>query len=409
VPYPVPTGSRLSGPRVNIPGLGSYFPLYADRPGYWAIEYYVNGRPRRESVGRILRKPPAQTTEAEAKRCLTARRRQDLAGDLPPVGAERLTIAKLFDLYLAERISEGIKKPNYVRLNSRPILDAVGHLLAANLQTQHCTDWILAMREKGWSNATISTNLGYLRAAYRYGCQRATPQLVAAMPYIPAGGRARRRTGYVGPGAAIQVFAAAESPILGLLWAFHYECGWRPGEVRTLRWEYVDWERGVVTLPDTKNDEPRVLPIAGRIREILEQARALRAVPPTQRRRAEYLSPWVFHSVQGGLINNRIFYRAWHKATAAAGISGRIPHDLRRSFTTDANAAEVDVASTMDTQGHLDPRVSRRYTVENLARIERAITKTARYRATQRDAAMTPTKPRQTRRAGMASGRKSGS
>src|SRR5262245_46955097 len=195
VPYPVPTGSRLSGPRVNIPGLGSYFPLYADRSGYWAIEYYVNGRPRREPVGRILRKPPAQTTEAEAKRCLTARRRQQLAGSLPPGGPARLPSAKLVARYLAERISEGIKKPNYVRLNSRPILDAVGHLLAANLQTQHCTDWILAMREKGWSNATISTNLGYLRAAYRYGCQRAPPQLVAAMPYIPAGGRARRRTG----------------------------------------------------------------------------------------------------------------------------------------------------------------------------------------------------------------------
>jgi integrase len=338
----------LSGERVNIPGLGTYFRRRTDRPGYYAIEYYVDGVARRDSVARILRKRPEDTTEADARRCLKERRRQHLRGDLVTPAGERLTVAALFERYIESRILEGVKAPKDMRHHANRFLVSLGHVPAAKLTTEQIQAWAIAMIEKGWGRSTLSTSLRYLRATLRYGCQKA--RLIPTIPYVPTAGESPARQGYVGPAEFPKVVAHAPSPLLGLCWEFFYECGWRPGEARGLRWESVDWSQGAVKLPDSKGGA-RSLPIVGRIQEILEAARAARAVRFKNGR--TLLSPWVFHGQEGGWISDRIFYAAWHAATAAAGLPGRpIPHDARRAFTTDATAAKVDRKSVMLTQGH---------------------------------------------------------
>jgi hypothetical protein len=64
------SSGRAKSGRVNISGLGSYF---RRGPAYW-IEYSIAGVPHRESVAKILGKPPALTTSDDAVRALKLRR-----------------------------------------------------------------------------------------------------------------------------------------------------------------------------------------------------------------------------------------------------------------------------------------------------------------------------------------------
>lgn len=49
----------------------------------------------------------------------------------------------------------------------------------------------------------------------------------------------------------------------------------RPGNLRQLRWEQVDFERRQIELPITKNGDPLILPLAGRALDVLEGMRAI--------------------------------------------------------------------------------------------------------------------------------------
>lgn len=60
-------------------------------------------------------------------------------------------------------------------------------------------------------------------------------------------------------------------------------CGGRWSEVASLTWRQVDFEREVIELYGSKTDEPRHVPLAGRVKEIMERRR--------KRARGDYVFP----------------------------------------------------------------------------------------------------------------------
>jgi integrase len=106
--------------------------------------------------------------------------------------------------------------------------------------------------------------------------------------------------------------------------SFAYQSGWRiRSEILSLTWQQVDLEANTVRLEvgTTKNKDGRVLHLPAFLRDVLE----------AQWR--EYIErypecPFVFHR-QGKRI--RYPYVAWRKACREAGLSGKIPHDFRRT------------------------------------------------------------------------------
>src|SRR5262249_2327301 len=47
------------------------------------------------------------------------------------------------------------------------------------------------------------------------------------------------------------------------------DTGMRRSEILTLRWEQIDWTNGLITLVKTKGNKKRILPMSGRVRQIL--------------------------------------------------------------------------------------------------------------------------------------------
>jgi integrase len=100
---------------------------------------------------------------------------------------------------------------------------------------------------------------------------------------------------------------------------FIFFTGWRfNSEVRTLRWEQVDSERGFVSLHvyDTKNDEGRHFPFAS-LPELKAAIDGQRAYTDEVEQQTGRIIPWVFHK-EGKQIDNHNngFYKTWREATA---------------------------------------------------------------------------------------------
>lgn len=100
---------------------------------------------------------------------------------------------------------------------------------------------------------------------------------------------------------------------------FLYLSGWRKGAARRLEWRDVDLEGRTVRLriENSKNKEPWILPLAGRLWEIIWKRLNQRRID----------CPYVFHE-DGKPIGD--FKKAWKSACKRSGLEGVLVHDLRR-------------------------------------------------------------------------------
>ncbi|MBB4287515.1 site-specific integrase [Roseospira goensis] len=124
--------------------------------------------------------------------------------------------------------------------------------------------------------------------------------------------------------------------------------GCRKEEVASLRWEYIDLERGLLNLPDSKTGA-KVVVLA---LPAVDMLAALRE------RRTE--APWVFPARRGdGPIGG--LQKDWEMVREWAGVEGVRIHDLRHSFASFAAADGASLLLIGKTLGHRRAETTQRY------------------------------------------------
>jgi len=139
---------------------------------------------------------------------------------------------------------------------------------------------------------------------------------------------------------------------------FAYLTGWRGrSEVLSLCWSNVDFNAGTVRLEPgtTKNKEGRVIYLFPELRTLLETQRE--ATLAFQRKTGQII-PAVFHNEGRPIVN---YYKAWHKACREAGLSGKLPHDFRRTAVRTMVRAGIPERVAMQMTGHKTRSVFDRY------------------------------------------------
>ena len=135
--------------------------------------------------------------------------------------------------------------------------------------------------------------------------------------------------------------------------------GMRKGELLNLRWADVDIRNRVISLPRTKNNERRIIPMNDivyiTLREIGQQLD----------------NQYVFSNGDGQSYGDiKVGFKA---ALRRAGITDFRFHDLRHTFASRLVMAGVDIRTVQVLMGHKDIRVTMRYSHLSDAHLKEAV------------------------------------
>ena len=136
--------------------------------------------------------------------------------------------------------------------------------------------------------------------------------------------------------------------------------GMRKGEAANLRWEYVDLQSGIITLPAsiTKTHEEYIFPLSDYVWTLLRV------------RRFFAQSAWVFP----GAYKDRPTSGAFNSYSTICERSGVkfSPHDLRRTFITIGDELEIKTEVIKALVNHKTADMTEGYTIRSVERLRRA-------------------------------------
>lgn len=123
--------------------------------------------------------------------------------------------------------------------------------------------------------------------------------------------------------------------------------GARLGEILNLKWEYINWEKGTLDLPDSKTGEKSIY-LNAPAKDILSQV-----IRQTD-------NPYVCcGTVAGKPIVN--IQKSWRRIRAMAGLEDVRLHDLRHTFASVAVSSGMSLPMIGALLGHSQPRTTARY------------------------------------------------
>ncbi len=234
-------------------------------------------------------------------------------------------------------------------------LNNIGHLRgffgfdrAVDITSDRIRRYQVLRREQGASVATANREVGILRRMFSLAMES---EKLSRKPVFKMLKGERIRQGFVEHGDFLKLLEYLPAHLKPFVEYLYYS-GWRKGAAKNLEWSQVDLEGRTVRLKveDSKNAEPWVLPLYGRLWEIIKERQ--------KERRLDI--KLVFHHKGRGVGDIR---KAWATACKQAGPSGLIIHDLRRCAARNLSRAGVPEVVAMKITGHKTNSMYRRYRI----------------------------------------------
>ncbi len=160
-------------------------------------------------------------------------------------------------------------------------------------------------------------------------------------------------------GALLSACAESDNPHLYLVVVIALSTGARKMEILGLQWKDVDFERQLIVLNETKNDERRVLPLQGFAYKLMT----------AQKEKAKADCPYVFPSkkVTKDIKSDKFLYQpidirtAWENVLIKADIKDFRFHDLRHSAASYLAMNGASLAEIAEVLGHKTLQMVKRY------------------------------------------------
>jgi integrase len=322
--------------------------------GWCYLKYYVDGKPVYEATGTKDR--------AEARRMLQVRLGQRAEGRYVGPAVERVTFDELARDFLTDYEVNGRKSLRMVRGKvSNHLIPFFGDRKAHQITTADVQTFIAQRQEEGASNGEINRELAALKRMYNLGLRA---EKIAKKPYIPKLEEDNARQGFFERWEFEAVLIRLPEYLRPLL-TFAYYTGWRVhSEILPLTWDRVDLEAGTVRLyrGTTKNKDGRLIHLPQVLSDIIEHQwqEHLERYPDCS---------FVFHR-NGERI--KYFRRRWVRACQEASLTGKIPHDFRRTAVRNLVRAGVPERVAMQICGHKTRSVFDRYNIVSATDLKEA-------------------------------------
>jgi len=314
--------------------------------GVWWVQYFDNGRRRREKVG----SKSAAIALVEKRRTIVRE-----GGKLPEkLRARPLTVNELADVALTYSRKHKLSyKADMSRMKN--VIERFGNMSAESVRLTDVEDWLDGHKE--WTLATKNRHIALLKLMYRLGERagkiRQNPMRLLRQPkennerirFLTAPEEAALRQ-------VITDFYPQHLPELEI--ALH--TGMRASEQYGMTWEQIDILNGIITVPRSKHGQVRYVHLNSHARKIL----------------------LALHSVSSG--SGRVFHcrspRHWFEpAIQQAGIKDFTWHCLRHTFCSRLVMSGVDLRTVQQLMGHKTIQMTCRYAHLALAHESAAVEK----------------------------------
>jgi integrase len=322
----------------------------------FVAQAYVARRKRRITIGYS----PAMTlskARLEALQTLAAMRggvdpTADRKARLRAEAAKSITLRDLSARWLTEFVIPKLKPrtvSDYRSLLTDQILLALGGLTLVEIDREHIERFHLDLKSTPRrANYAVTVLRALLNFAVKRGLRSSNP---AAGIKLYRENKRERFLSEAEIGAAADAITQAQNQgtigahaAAGLRLALF--TGARSGEITSIKWEYIDWSRRLIRLPDSKNNTPRTIHLSDAAIEVL------RSTP--------HVGPFVVAGQKRG-VPYRNLTHAWGRARKFAGLDDVRLHDLRHSYASLAAGRGVSLYTIGKLLGHKDPVSTQRY------------------------------------------------
>lgn len=178
-----------------------------------------------------------------------------------------------------------------------------------SITTDHLRRYVHTCKAEGAAAATINRRLEVLGRTFRLAIEERRLACSPKIPFLPEN---NVRQGFFEKDEFDRVLPFLPIPLDSMA-QFGFLTGWRRGELLGLRWEWVDRAGREVRIPDSKNGDPRSLPLDDELWATLE---ALWSARRYQTPVGPALSAFVFHR-NGKPVNRHTFADQWRAACVA--------------------------------------------------------------------------------------------
>jgi len=336
--------------------------------------------------GRLIRQSTGKTDVKKAREVLKAKRDELAAargGYTTVSGPEtrRVSVADRLTALLRDYELRGVRSLAQVRAHlgfpakpdgtPRRILEVFGRERVVEVSEEMVDEYIKHRLAAGARPATINRETQLLAQAIRPFLQKHR----LPVPPIRKLPEDNTREGFFTRAEIESVIKRLPSDLRDFIrWA--YFTAWRKGEIASLRWTDVDVEGRTVRLSwrRSKNKKARTMTLAGELAAIIERRSAARAALVVKK---GLETDRVFFRKDGSPVQD--FKKAWASACKAAGVAGRLFHDLRRSGIRNMTRAGVSRKVATAISGHRTEAIYARYDIADEEDLKDAVIKTQAY------------------------------
>ena len=310
------------------------------RGGVWWVEYWHRGKQHRESSH--------NDGQVQARKLLKQRLGEINAGRFIGPSEDRLTFEQLVKDLVNDYQVNGRRSLATINYYISHLREVFGLSRAIDITADRVRAYQNQRLAEGASRASVNREVACLGRMLTLAVDAGK---LARKPKFPMLDGERVREGFLGHGEFLVLLSNLPGYIKPIA-EFLYLSGWRKGEAQKLEWKDADLEGQTLRLriENSKNKESRVLPLAERLWELIQDSAKDRRLSCS----------YVFHH-NGQKIGD--FRKVWKRACKASGLDGIIVHDLRRCAARNLSRAGVPEQVAMGLTGHKTNSMYRRYRI----------------------------------------------